>query len=106
MDVKEAPDEFERWVKEKWGSSLLPIGGTVPYHTSYAYKTGDWSAFKATIDKAKCISCMNCFYYCPDAAIIMDDELKAECDTTFCKGCGICEKNCPADAIEMRRVTR
>ena len=106
MMVKEAPDEFNRWIKEKWGSSKLPEGGTVPYHSSYGYKTGDWSAFKASVDKEKCISCMNCFYYCPDSAIIMDDNMKAECDTDFCKGCGICAKNCPADAIELRRVTR
>ncbi|MCE7739078.1 MAG: 4Fe-4S binding protein [Candidatus Heimdallarchaeota archaeon] len=104
--TKEAPDEFSRWTKEKWGSSQLPMGGTVPYHTAYGYKTGDWSAFKAIIDKEKCISCMNCYYYCPDSAIIMDDDLKAECDMAFCKGCGICSKHCPADAIEMRRVTR
>ncbi len=106
MEKKEAPDEFKRWVSEKWGSSKLPLGGTVPYHTAYAYKTGDWSAFKAYIDKDKCISCMNCYYYCPDSAIIMDDNLKAECDLEFCKGCAICAKNCPADAIEMLRVTR
>ena len=49
---------------------------------------------------------MNCYYYCPDSAIIMDDEMKADCDLEFCKGCGICAKHCPADAIELRRITR
>ncbi|MHA1199446.1 MAG: 4Fe-4S binding protein [Candidatus Heimdallarchaeaceae archaeon] len=90
--AKEAPDEFERWVKEKWGSSKLPEGGVVPYPSAYGYKT--------------CISCMNCFYYCPDSAIIMDAEMKSTCDNDFCKGCGICAKNCPADAIDIKRVTR
>ncbi|MEE9411000.1 MAG: 4Fe-4S binding protein [Candidatus Heimdallarchaeota archaeon] len=106
MESKKVPKEFNKWIKEKWGTSDLPIGGVVPYHTAYAYKTGDWSAFKAIIDKSKCISCMNCYYFCPDAAILMDDELKADCDLEFCKGCGICAKHCPADAIEMRRLTR
>jgi pyruvate ferredoxin oxidoreductase delta subunit len=106
MTMKEYPEEFDRWIKEKWGTSKLPIGGVVPYHTAHAYKTGDWSAFKAVIDKDKCISCMNCYYYCPDAAIAMDENLKAECNNKYCKGCGICAKNCPSDAIEMKRVTR
>ena len=106
MVEKEAPKEFEQWIEEKWGSDKLPIGGVVPFHSAYGYKTGDWSAFKAIIDKAKCISCMNCFYYCPDAAIQMDEELKAYVDTQFCKGCGICAKHCPADAIELKRLTR
>ena len=106
MEEKKVPKDLNRWVKDKWGTSKLPIGGTVPYHTAYGYKTGDWSAFKAIIDKNKCISCMNCYYYCPDSAIIMDDEMKADCDLEFCKGCGICAKHCPADAIELRRITR
>ncbi len=106
MTSKEAPKEFKKWVEEKWGTEDLPIGGVVPYHTAYEYKTGDWSANKAVIFKDKCISCMNCFYYCPDAAIFMDDDMKADCDIQYCKGCGICAKHCPADAIEMRRLTR
>ncbi|MCK5409748.1 MAG: 4Fe-4S binding protein, partial [Candidatus Heimdallarchaeota archaeon] len=24
----------------------------------------------------------------------------------YCKGCGICAKHCPADAIELKRLTR
>ena len=106
MVEKEAPKEFKKWVSEKWGTKNLPLGGTVPFHSAYEYKTGDWSAFKAIIDKSKCISCMNCFYYCPDAAIEMDDEMKAMVDVNYCKGCGICAKHCPADAIELKRLTR
>ncbi|MHA1223759.1 MAG: 4Fe-4S binding protein [Candidatus Heimdallarchaeaceae archaeon] len=106
MAKKIIPRDFDNWVKEKWGASKLPRGGVVPFHSSYAYKTGDWSAFKAVIDKDKCISCMNCFYYCPDAAISMDENLKAECDRLYCKGCGICAKHCPAKAITMKRLTR
>ncbi|MCG3260078.1 MAG: 4Fe-4S binding protein, partial [Candidatus Heimdallarchaeota archaeon] len=29
-----------------------------------------------------------------------------EIDFEFCKGCGICAKHCPADAIELKRLTR
>lgn len=104
MNSKDVPEEFKKWTEEKWGASKLPIGGTVPYQSSYGYKTGDWSAFKAKVDKEACISCMNCFYYCPDSAIIMDDDMKAEADIDFCKGCGICAKHCPVDAIEMVKL--
>jgi len=104
MEKKEVPREFQEWIKEKWGSSKLPIGGVVPYHTSFAYKTGDWASEQPVIDKEKCISCMNCFYFCPDSAIEMDENFKPDVDYDFCKGCGLCAANCPSKAIEMKPV--
>ncbi len=104
MEEKTVPDEFKKWINEKWGSEKLPIGGVVPYHSSFAYKTGDWSAFKPFVDFDKCISCLNCFYFCPDSAIEMNEDFKPVFDFDFCKGCGICAANCPKDAIEMKKV--
>lgn len=104
MEKKEVPEEFKQWIKEKWGSSKLPIGGVVPYHTSYAYPTGDWASLKPEIDQDTCTGCLTCFYYCPDSAIEMNENNKAEVDHDFCKGCGLCAKHCPVNAIEMKPV--
>ncbi|MHA1865531.1 MAG: 4Fe-4S binding protein [Candidatus Heimdallarchaeaceae archaeon] len=104
MEKKNPPKEFEEWINEKWGTEKLPVGGVVPYQSSYGYKTGDWSAYKAYINKEKCIGCLNCFFYCPDSAITMDENNKAEADFDFCKGCGVCAQHCPVDAIEMKSL--
>ncbi len=47
-----------------------------------------------------CIYCDNCYYYCPDMAIIKLDrgyEIKSD----YCKGCGLCVAECPTGAINM-----
>ncbi|MFH0798735.1 MAG: NAD(P)-binding protein [Pseudomonadota bacterium] len=48
----------------------------------------------------RCTECDNCYIYCPDVAIAK----KAggfEIDYFYCKGCGICPKECPRAAMEM-----
>jgi 2-oxoacid:acceptor oxidoreductase delta subunit (pyruvate/2-ketoisovalerate family) len=48
-----------------------------------------------------CFNCDNCFGVCPDNAVIKHDDGTYEFDYDFCKGCGICVKECPCGAIEM-----
>ncbi len=49
-----------------------------------------------------CFECDNCFGVCPDNAVIkLGANLRYEIDYDFCKGCGICVKECPCGAIEM-----
>lgn len=48
-----------------------------------------------------CFSCGNCFNYCPDAAILVDDQGRIRIDYDYCKGCGICAEECPCSAIEF-----
>jgi 2-oxoacid:acceptor oxidoreductase delta subunit (pyruvate/2-ketoisovalerate family) len=50
-----------------------------------------------------CFSCDNCFGVCPDNAVIkLDDPGEPyRIDLDFCKGCGMCVKECPCGAIEM-----
>ncbi len=50
-----------------------------------------------------CFSCDNCYGVCPDNAVLKlgaPGELYA-IDLDYCKGCGICVKECPCGAIEM-----
>jgi NADPH-dependent glutamate synthase beta subunit-like oxidoreductase len=50
-----------------------------------------------------CFSCDNCYGVCPDNAVIKLGEPGElyEIDLDFCKGCGLCVKECPCGAIEM-----
>ena len=48
-----------------------------------------------------CISCDNCFYYCPDMAISRVPGGYAVA-VDYCKGCGLCVAECPSGAIAMR----
>jgi 2-oxoacid:acceptor oxidoreductase delta subunit (pyruvate/2-ketoisovalerate family) len=49
-----------------------------------------------------CFECDNCFGVCPDNAVVKLGGLaKYEFDYDFCKGCGICARECPCGAIDM-----
>jgi 2-oxoacid:acceptor oxidoreductase delta subunit (pyruvate/2-ketoisovalerate family) len=49
-----------------------------------------------------CSFCANCYEFCPDLAIHIDDQsMEREIDYDHCKGCGICVEECPRAAIRM-----
>jgi 2-oxoacid:acceptor oxidoreductase delta subunit (pyruvate/2-ketoisovalerate family) len=49
-----------------------------------------------------CFECDNCFGVCPDNAVIkLGEGQRYQFDYDFCKGCGICVKECPCGAITM-----
>lgn len=62
-------------------------------------KTGKWRSLKPVIDKAKCISCMICWKFCPDTAIEIVGG-KPYINLDYCKGCAICIEECPVKAIK------
>ena len=53
-----------------------------------------------------CTNCDNCFHYCPDLAIRRVDGGGYEVLTDYCKGCGMCVKECPTGSITMREEIR
>lgn len=71
--------------------------------SSTANKTGNWRTGKKPVrDPKKCIKCMRCWWVCPDNAI--DENIETNYD--FCKGCGICAKECPVKCIDMVEETK
>jgi 2-oxoacid:acceptor oxidoreductase delta subunit (pyruvate/2-ketoisovalerate family) len=51
-----------------------------------------------------CNRCEICLIYCPDVAISRrEDGLGFEIDYDHCKGCGLCNAECPRGAMEMTR---
>jgi pyruvate ferredoxin oxidoreductase delta subunit len=86
--------------KKEW--KKLPKGA-VSYKSSIDYKTGDWGVSTPDIDLGKCTKCTLCHFFCPEGAILMRDDGYPYVDRDFCKGCGICPKECPVKCIEMVR---
>ena len=56
-----------------------------------------------------CISCDNCLHYCPDLAIQRVDAADGGgyiVLADYCKGCGICVKECPTGSMTMLEETK
>jgi len=68
-----------------------------------AGRTDTWRTFKPAIDLKKCTKCLLCWVFCPEAAIerMADDTPKIDYD--YCKGCGICARECKVKVISMIR---
>ena len=83
--------------KEK-GWKEIPEGNVIPKPaTAKEYKTGSWRAFRPIWIKENCIQCKFCWLFCPDNAVIIDEQGNfAGFNLDYCKGCGICCDICPA----------
>ena len=84
------------------GWKTIPIGGKiVEAGNAREYETGSWRAMRPVLDKEKCINCLQCWVFCPDAAIDVQDGEVVGFHLRYCKGCGICSSICPVEAIAM-----
>ena len=77
----------------------------VPEDTSFeagylVTKNSGWRSIRPVIDTEKCAGCMQCYLYCPDGVISIEEK-KAVVDYDFCKGCGICSRICKLNAVRM-----
>ncbi len=52
-----------------------------------------------------CITCDNCVQYCPDLAVQFDGAGYVVL-TDYCKGCGLCVKECPTGSMRMIEEAR
>ncbi len=69
--------------------------------TTWQHRTGRWKWSTPLYKKERCIKCLRCWWSCPDAAIVRQDDDYMRWDLEYCKGCGICAEVCPVDAIRM-----
>ena len=55
-----------------------------------------------------CVQCDNCFYFCPDTAIVKEPALEEHYRVLdqYCKGCGTCVKECPRGAVVLKEESR
>ncbi len=89
--------------KEKESWKEMKKAGIVECGTSLEVKTGKWKAMFPVIDQDKCIRCQRCVIYCPDLCI-EEKKGKIIANLDYCKGCGLCAKMCPVNAIKMEKV--
>jgi len=68
------------------------------------YETGDWRTHRPVWRKGECIQCRLCWAFCPDSAIMVNEEGEITgIDYDHCKGCGICVAECPKEALVMEK---
>jgi len=102
-----------RWLP---GWDEMPIGATLraadhggdevgPASTNRPL-TGQWKWSTPLYKKDRCIRCLRCWWSCPDAAIVRQDDDLMRWELGYCKGCGICADICPVEAIEMVQGAR
>jgi pyruvate ferredoxin oxidoreductase delta subunit len=66
-------------------------------------KTGTWRIFKPILDKDKCIKCLRCWIFCPEAVFWRNKDDSVDIDYDYCKGYGICANVCPSQVLNMVR---
>lgn len=89
----------------KYTVESFPFAGIVfDPGNSKTYKTGDWKSKKPVVMFEKCSKCKLCFIYCPEFCIRQQSDGFFVADLDYCKGCGICAKECPKEAITMEGV--
>ena len=80
----------------------LGIGGIITEPGSArAYQTGNWRSARPVLDKNKCIKCGLCSIFCPEGCRVLTPEGHYDADLFYCKGCGICARECWPQAITM-----
>ncbi len=65
------------------------------------YRCGDWRSQRPTYDFKKCIKCGLCQIFCPEGCIKQNEQGNFEANLYYCKGCGICAKECPTRVITI-----
>lgn len=80
----------------------LEIGNIVVEPGSASqYETGGWRSQRPIIDNSRCNKCGLCYIFCPEGCIEQETDGYYKVNLFYCKGCGICDKECPRKTITM-----
>ena len=83
------------WKDLEIGSIVVEPGST------RKYKTGDWRSQRPIYNFKRCIKCGVCQLFCPEGCIEQNADGYFEADLFYCKGCGICVRECLTGVITM-----
>ncbi len=104
-----ASKRIERaYVKESWPSwrELAPGFVVTEPGNARSYRTGDWRAQCPVFNHDRCIKCGICSLFCPEDCVNQNEDGYFEADLYYCKGCGICARECWTQAITMVEETK
>jgi Pyruvate/2-oxoacid:ferredoxin oxidoreductase delta subunit len=106
-----APATFERlnaWYYTDAHQSKQPLLALARRRSSFDEIVGGLDEDTALLEARRCLSCGNCFRcdncygVCPDNAVIkLDAAAGYAINYDYCKGCGMCARECPCGAIDM-----
>jgi NADPH-dependent glutamate synthase beta subunit-like oxidoreductase len=101
-------DMLNTWYYADAPKTVAPQLDAIRRQSSFDEVTQGLDESNALFEARRCLSCGNCFGcdncygVCPDNAVLKVDEGDGYAfDLDYCKGCGICVKECPCGAIEM-----
>jgi pyruvate ferredoxin oxidoreductase gamma subunit len=80
---------------------LLPGSIIIEPGNAKSYRTGDWKSAHPSWNNKRCIKCGICYLFCPEGCIREKEDGYFEADLYYCKGCGICARECWTEAISM-----
>lgn len=83
---------LKKWQELSMGGVNLEPGSSLKNLTA-SYRNGK----KPEFTPDNCINCFFCWVFCPENAIIVDQEAVTGINYDYCKGCGICENECPVN---------
>lgn len=81
---------LKNWSELEPGT-VNPDAGNAVKHLTGVFRRGRRPQFNPSV----CVHCFICWNFCPDNAILTDDDRVTGVDYDYCKGCGICAFECP-----------
>jgi 2-oxoacid:acceptor oxidoreductase delta subunit (pyruvate/2-ketoisovalerate family) len=101
-------ERINPWYYSDADRTVQPMLDEIRRRTTFAEVRGGLDESNALFEARRCLSCGNCFEcdncfgMCPDNAVVkLGPGQRFRFDYDFCKGCGLCVKECPCGAIEM-----
>jgi len=101
-------DKLNTWYYSDAPKTVRPTLDIVRRQSTFDEVVGSLDESNALYEARRCLSCGNCFEcdncygVCPDNAVIkLGPGKRFEFNYDYCKGCGLCETECPCGAIKM-----